>query len=102
MIEIPEELEQFQDLIHLHLEGNRLSRCPRVISRLKRLELLDLRENPLKILNPKILGRLYKLKDLRLPPDIATHYFSELKDWLPDVDFKSQYWQLGDDSPNNF
>ena len=58
-----------------------------MISRLKRLELLDLRENPLKILNPKILGRLYKLKDLRLPPDIATHYFNELKDWLPDVDF---------------
>ena len=102
LIEIPEELEQLQELTSLQLSGNRLNRCPRVISRLKKLEALDLRDNPLKTINPKILGRLYKLKDLRLPPPIATHYFNELKDWLPGVDFQQEHWTFEDDQANNF
>lgn len=102
IIEIPEELEHFQDLTYLCLSGNRLSRCPRVISKLKKLEVLDLRDNPIKTINPKILGRLYKLRDLRLPPSLAKHYFNELNEWLPEVNFQTEHWQFEDDTSNNF
>lgn len=93
--DLPTDFEQLTQLRYLDLSNNHLSRCPRGVYNLKRLETLRLHENPIihiEDIEPRMLGRLYKLSDLQLPPNIAENHLSAFKDWLPDVNFKQPYW----------
>ncbi|MCH2046904.1 MAG: leucine-rich repeat domain-containing protein, partial [Saprospiraceae bacterium] len=93
ILELPDSLENLRALRILDLGGNQLKRFPKNISTLKRLEVLYLQENPLLDIEPRFLGRLYKLNDLRLPENLAKFYVDTLKSWLPDVDFDKSYWK---------
>jgi len=84
-------------LKYLDLSHNHLNRCPRSVYHLKRLETLHLHENPIthiEDIEPRMLGRLYRLTDLQLPPYIAQKHLTVFKDWLPDVDFEQSYWNF--------
>lgn len=94
LADMPTQLDQLHQLKVLDLSNNAFSNCPRSVCRLKLLEVLWLQQNPLIDINPRLLGRLYKLRDFRLPPSIANAYRDELVDWLPDVDFEKPYWQI--------
>ena len=92
--ELPEGVGKLSQLKRLDLSHNQFKRCPRNISELKNLEVLYIHQNPLLDLEPRLLGRLYRLVDLQLPEDLAKFYYDTLKDWLPDVDFKKPYWEF--------
>lgn len=92
--ELPRAIGELRKLHTLDLSHNQFKRCPRNISELKKLEVLYLQENPMADIEPRLLGRLYRLVDLRLPEDLAKFYHDTLKDWLPDVDFNKPYWQF--------
>ncbi len=94
LADMPTQLDQLHQLKVLDLSNNAFSNCPRSVCRLKLLEVLLLQQNPLVDINPRMLGRLYKLRDFRLPPSVAKAYREELADWLPDVDFEKPYWQI--------
>ncbi len=92
--ELPASLSLLQTLQKLDLSNNQLKRYPSVISKLKKLEILRLPLNPLTDIEPRLLGRLYKLNDLELPDNLAKFYVERLKNWLPDVDFDKPYWDF--------
>lgn len=92
--ELPEGLEQLTQLETLDLSDNQFVTCPRAVYQLKRLETLRLQGNPLDEIKPRLLGRLYRLRDLQLPEPVAKYNFDALRDWLPDVDFDQPYWQF--------
>lgn len=94
LTELPESIEQLTQLEILDLSGNQFTACPRAISKLKRLEVLKLQDNPLEEIKARLLGQLYRLKDLQLPEAVAKFNLEALKDWLPDVDFDQPYWQF--------
>ncbi|MFK7798492.1 MAG: leucine-rich repeat domain-containing protein [Aureispira sp.] len=94
LTELPERLELLSELRVLDLSSNALKKCPRSIGGLRRLEVLRLHKNPMDNIEPRLLGRLYRLKDLRLPPEVAKSNLEALKDWLPDVDFEQSYWKF--------
>lgn len=93
LTEMPQDLEQLSHLKILDLSNNDFKKCPRSICALKKLEVLRLQNNPLLDLEPRMLGRLYKLKDLELPSEIAKKNLQTFKDWLPDVNFDKPYWK---------
>ncbi|BDS13628.1 leucine-rich repeat domain-containing protein [Aureispira anguillae] len=92
LTEMPDTLGQLPNLKILDLSANALRKCPRSIYHLKRLETLRLHNNPLNDIEPRMLGRLYRLKDLQLPEVVAKFNLDTLQDWLPDVDFGKPYW----------
>ncbi|MGH1338136.1 MAG: leucine-rich repeat domain-containing protein [Aureispira sp.] len=94
LTELPDRLELLSELRILDLSANTFNNCPRPISGLRRLEVLRLQENPMKDIEPRLLGRLYRLRDLQLPEVIAKFNLEALKDWLPDVDFEQSYWKF--------
>lgn len=94
LTELPESIEELTQLEILDLSGNQFTTCPRSISKLKRLEVLKLQDNPLEEVKARLLGRLYRLRDLQLPQSVAQAHLDTLKDWLPDVDFGQPYWQF--------
>lgn len=94
LTELPESMEALTQLEILDLSGNQFTACPRSIAKLKRLEVLKLQDNPLQGVKARLLGRLYRLRDLQLPESIAQSHLETLKDWLPDVDFERPYWQF--------
>lgn len=94
LTEMPDSLGQLPNLKILDLSANAFTKCPRSICQIKRLEILRLDENPIEDLEPRMLGRLYRLKDLHLPQAIAKLNLDSLKDWLPDVDFNKPYWKF--------
>lgn len=94
LTELPERLEQLTALRVLDLSSNTFKSCPRAISGLRRLEVLRLQNNPIMDIKPRLLGRLYYLRDLQLPELVAKFNLDALKDWLPDVDFEQPYWKF--------
>lgn len=94
LTELPERLELLSELRVLDLSANSFKKCPRPIGGLRRLEVLRLHQNPMENIEPRLLGRLYRLRDLRLPPAVAQPNLEALKDWLPDVDFEQSYWKF--------
>lgn len=90
--ELPESIEKLRNLKVLDLSSNQFDHCPVTISKLSKLEILKINANPLKDLNLRLLGRLYKLKDLELPQHIVKNHFSNIKDWMPDLDYNKPYW----------
>lgn len=94
LTELPDKLEQMAELRVLDLSANAFTNCPRPISGLRRLEVLRLQDNPMKDIEPRLLGRLYRLRDLQLPEVVAKFNLQALKDWLPDVDFEQPYWEF--------
>jgi len=92
--ELPESVEGLYNLRVLDLSNNKFQRCSRNIPKLKKLEVLKLQENPLSHIEPRFLGRLYRLRDLQLSEDVAHFYYDTLKAWLPDVDFDKPYWKF--------
>lgn len=90
--ELPESIEKLRNLKVLDLSSNQFEHCPVIISKLSKLEILKINANPLKDLNLRLLGRLYKLKDLELPQHIVKNQFSNIKDWMPDLDYNKPYW----------
>jgi hypothetical protein len=96
LTELPEGLEQLSELRVLDLSANAFKSCPRPISGLRRLEVLRLQNNPMQDIEPRVLGRLYRLRDLQLPELVAKFNLEALRDWLPDVDFEQPYWKFED------
>ncbi len=94
--ELPQSLEGLRNLKFLDLSHNQFQKCPRHLSVLKQLATLYLNDNPMLDLEPRLLGRLYKLTDLSLPIDLAKFYYDILRSWLPDVDFDKPYWDFED------
>jgi internalin A len=94
LTELPEQLELLTELRILDLSANSFKKCPRPIGGLRRLEVLRLHKNPMDIIEPRLLGRLYRLRDLQLPAEVAQSNLESLKDWLPDVDFEQSYWKF--------
>lgn len=94
LTEMPNDLGQLVNLRILDLTSNELKKCPRSVCDIKRLEVLKLQQNPMVDIEPRMLGRLYRLKDLELPEVVAKFNLENLKDWLPDVDFNKPYWQF--------
>lgn len=94
LTELPEQLELLTELRILDLSSNSFKKCPRPIGGLRRLEVLRLHKNPMEIIEPRLLGRLYRLRDLQLPAEVAQSNLESLKDWLPDVDFEQSYWKF--------
>lgn len=97
LTELPDALEHLPHLAVLDLSGNQFKYCPRVVYHLRRLEVLRLQDNPLENVEPRRLGRLYRLRDLQLPPRLAQFNLETLQDWLPDVDFEQAYWVFEDE-----
>lgn len=94
LTELPEQFELLRELRVLDLSANSFKKCPRPIGGLRRLEVLRLHKNPMESIEPRLLGRLYRLRDLSLPPALAQSNLETLKDWLPDVDFEQPYWKF--------
>ncbi len=92
--EIPSAVENLHSLKTLDLSNNHFTNSHPNLTKIKNLEVLSLAGNPLQDIEPRILGRLYRLKDLHLPPDIVRSYLDMLKGWLPDVDFNKHYWKV--------
>jgi hypothetical protein len=94
LTEMPAALDQLIHLRILDLSDNQLTKCPRSVCRLKKLETLRLQDNPIKDIEPRMFGQLYKLTDLQLPAVLAKFNLDTLQDWLPDVDFDKSYWKF--------
>lgn len=94
LTEMPADLGLLTNLRILDLTGNELQKCPRSVCDIKRLEVLKLQHNPMLDIEPRMLGRLYRLRDLELPEVVAKFNLDNLKDWLPDVDFDKPYWKF--------
>ena len=94
LTEMPVELGQLTRLRILDLSKNEFKRCPRPICNLKKLEVLRLHDNPLNDVEPRLLGRLYRLKDLQLPEVIAKFNLDTFQEWLPDLNFDKPYWKF--------
>lgn len=94
LTEMPADLGQLANLRILDLTSNELQKCPRSVCDIKRLEVLKLQHNPMLDIEPRMLGRLYRLRDLELPEVVAKFNLDNLKDWLPDVDFDKPYWKF--------
>lgn len=94
LTEMPADLGQLTNLRILDLTSNELQKCPRSVCDIKRLEVLKLQHNPMVDIEPRMLGRLYRLRDLELPEVVAKFNLDNLKDWLPDVDFDKPYWKF--------
>lgn len=94
LTEMPADLGQLANLRILDLTSNQLERCPRSVCDIKRLEVLKLQHNPMLDIEPRMLGRLYRLRDLELPEVVAKFNLDNLQDWLPDVDFDKPYWKF--------
>jgi hypothetical protein len=94
LTEMPADLGQLANLRILDLTANELQKCPRSVCDIKRLEVLKLQQNPMIDIEPRMLGRLYRLRDLELPEVVAKFNLENLKDWLPDVDFDKPYWKF--------
>lgn len=96
LTEMPADLGQLVNLRILDLTSNELQKCPRSVCDIKRLEVLRLQNNPMVDIEPRMFGRLYRLRDLELPEVIAKFNLDHLQDWLPDVDFNKPYWRFDD------
>ncbi len=94
LTEMPADLGQLVNLRILDLTSNELKNCPRSVCDIKRLEVLKMQHNPMIDIEPRMLGRLYRLRDLELPEVVAKFNLDNLKDWLPDVDFDKPYWKF--------
>jgi len=94
LTEMPADLGKLTNLRILDLTSNQLQQCPRSVCNIKRLEVLKLQQNPMLDIEPRMLGRLYRLRDLELPEVVAKFNFDNLQDWLPDVDFDKPYWKF--------
>lgn len=94
LTEMPADLDQLANLRILDLSGNEFKKCPRSVCNLKKLEVLRFHKNPMIDIEPRMLGRLYRLRDLQLPEIIAKFNLDNLQDWLPDVDFSKDYWHF--------
>lgn len=96
LTEMPTDLGQLANLRILDLTSNELQKCPRSVCDIKRLEVLRLQNNPMVDIEPRMFGRLYRLRDLELPEVVAKFNLDNLQDWLPDVDFDKPYWKFED------
>jgi len=94
LTEMPADLGQLSNLRVLDLTANEFKKCPRSVCDIKRLEVLRLQHNPMDDIEPRMLGRLYRLRDLELPEVVAKFNLDNLQDWLPDVDFDKPYWKF--------
>lgn len=94
LTELPESLEQLTNLRILDLSGNAFKRFPRAICNVRKLEVLRLHDTPITDIEPRVLGRLYRLRDLQLSAIVAKFNMDHLQDWLPDVDFDKPYWKF--------
>lgn len=94
LTEMPADLGQLSNLRILDLTSNEFKKCPRSVCDIKRLEVLRLQHNPMDDIEARMLGRLYRLRDLELPEVVAKFNLDNLQDWLPDVDFDKPYWKF--------
>jgi hypothetical protein len=94
LTEMPADLGQLINLRILDLTSNEFKKCPRSVCEIKRLEVLRLQHNPMDDIEARMLGRLYRLRDLELPEVVAKFNLDNLQDWLPDVDFDKPYWKF--------